>query len=194
MKFKLVFNKISFLLLTICICFSSCGQKISHQDALNYCVTIQQQVATSKKAYDISLGEIKIQVKNAQRSETKKIDKEIVDTLRKHFKNFIAGLNKNIEILNSVKEIDTQIDFKNKTFNYLNALKKLELISMPQIFNLLENGLNTLTAQQKEDNKSILSQSEKVKNTNIESQKAFLDFLKRYGIKDEELKKYGLAH
>jgi hypothetical protein len=191
---KFIFFKTSFSFLAILICLSSCGQKTSHKDALNYCVTIQQQVAASKKAYDISFGEIKIQIKNAQQSDTKKIDKVIVDTLRKHFENFIEGLDKNIEILQSVKETDTEIDFKNKTLAYLNALKKLELMSMPQTFDLLENGLNTLTAKQKEDNKNVFIQSETVKNTNTDSQKAFLDYLKKYDIKDEELMKYGLAN
>ena len=67
-------------------------------------------------------------------------------------------------------------------------------MSMPQTFDLLENGLNTLTAKQKQDNKKVFIQSDTVKNTNSDSQKSFLDYLAKYNIKDEELKKYGLAN
>jgi hypothetical protein len=72
-------------------------------------------------------------------------------------------------------------------------MKSFQETAMPQVFMLLQNGLNTLTEQQKEKNKKIPTLRQAVQQKNAEGQQAYLDYLKKYEIKGSELKQFGLA-
>lgn len=192
MKYRTVSLKTLLFNLALLIFISSCGQKISHQEALNFCVSIQKETSSENKELAIFVKEAKAQMNILLQGETKKIDKVIVDTLRKHYEIFIDSLDQKIKRVQSVVEIDTEIDFKNKELAFLNAIKKLEELTAPPSFWMLENGLNTLTDQQKEDIKQADEQNEVLKTTGEDVQQAYVDYLAKYSITRDELKKYGL--
>lgn len=187
-------NRTFLLTLSVVICLSSCGQKVSHKEALDYCVQIQLQMKDAKANLEQSWTELGTNIKIAKQNPNLKLDSIVLDTLKKHYEKVMLQLDNNIRIVNSIKETDAEINFKQKTLECLTQIKTLQETAMPQMFTLLQNGLNTLTEQQKEENKKIPLLRQAVQQKNAEGQQLYLDYLKKYEIKDSELKQFGLAY
>ena len=189
-----LFNKAILAIFSLSIFLPSCGQKIPHSEALNYCVTIQQQMSDAKKSLESSWNELTKQIKVAKQNPNQKLDPTSIDTLRIHYSQTMKRLDNNIKIVSAIRETDAQLGFKEKTLACLSQIKTLQETAMPQMFGLLQNGLNTLTDQQKEENKKIPLLRQDIQTKNAESQSAYLEYLKKYEIKDEELKPFNLTN
>lgn len=147
----------------------------------------------AKASLEQSWHELGENIKIAKQSPSQKLDPVMLDTIKKHYAVVMTRLDNNIKTVSAVKETDAEIGFKQKTLECLNQIKSLQEIAMPQMFTLLQNGLNILTDQQKEENKKIPLLRQAVQQKNAEAQQLYLDYLKKYEIKDSELKEFDLA-
>ena len=190
---KTLLNRTFNLSIFLIISLSSCGQKISHKEALDYCVNIQLQMKDAKANLEQSWQELGENIKIAKQSPAQKLDPVVLDTLKKHYATVMSRLDNNIKVVSALKETDAEIGFKQKALECLNRIKSLQEVAMPQMFTLLQNGLSTLTDQQKEENKKIPLLRQAVQQKNAEAQQLYLDYLKKYDIKDSELKEFDLA-
>jgi hypothetical protein len=66
-------NRTFLITLSIIICVSSCGQKVSHKEALDYCVQIQLQMKDAKANLENSWNELVANVKIAQQNPNQKL-------------------------------------------------------------------------------------------------------------------------
>ncbi len=128
----------------------------------------------------------------ARQSSDHQLDKPQVDTLQNHLDTIVADINSKIQKLKAISEVDKDLNLKDRTIAYLTEARQLQENAIPVILQLLTNGLDKITGEQRVALKNFMEEGGKMQQESIELQNAVLDYYKKYNITDEEINKNGL--
>ena len=183
---------INLFIATFLLSLTSCGQKASHQQAIDYITSIGTQMLDSKSKIETFWDEMKSGMLTARQSSNHQLDKPQVDTLQNHLDTIVADINSKIQKLKAISEVDKDLNLKDRTIAYLTEARQLQENAIPVILQLLTNGLDKITDEQRVALKNFMEEGGKMQQESIELQNAVLDYYKKYNITDEEINKNGL--
>jgi hypothetical protein len=171
---------------------TSCGQTSSHQEDLNYYTTIALQMKDIVPKVQNFWERMKQGVLSAKQNQDQKLDKPTLDTLKGSLTKILTDLDSKIKKINSLNETDKNLNLKQTVAIYLEETKQLQQTAIPKVLELLENGLNKITDEQKEAVKQFSEKGQElqIKSTQIED--LSLEYQKKHNITSNELDKYGL--
>ena len=183
---------VPFSLLILLIAFSSCEQKISHQKAVEYDVSIIKLIRGESQVSNF-LDEMSSYDSIAKTNPNKKLEKAQVDTLIIHHQNVLIELDSRIATLNLIKEIDLDINVKVKYLGYLNFMRQmLKIKFFPSQFELLTTDVSKTTPQQEEFIKEYEKMQLQLVPIGYTFTNALDDFTRKYHITRADWKKYGI--
>ena len=141
---------LSLLFLTHAVSITSCGLATSHEEALTYYTTIALQMKDVVPKVQAFWGQMKQGIMTAKRSQDQKLDKATLDSLKTSLSYIVTDLDTKIKTVNAVPKTADNLKFKQAILSYLTETKQLQETSMAKVLELLENGLDKISDQQKE--------------------------------------------
>lgn len=171
---------------------TSCGQTSSHQDDLNYYTTIALQIKDIVPEVQSFWQQMKQGVLSAKENQNQKLDKPTLDTLKGSLARILNDLDAKIKKINSLKETDKSLNYRQTVATYLEETKELQQTAIPKILELLENGLDKITDEQKEALKQFSAKAQQLQIQSTRIGDLSLEYQKKHNITNNELDKYGL--
>ena len=184
-------NKLFFFISSL-VLLSSCEQTVSHEQEVNYFVTVKTEMQNTTTIVNNFWHQALEATKVAQQNQDMKLDSGYIDTLNKSYQVSTLALSKSIDKLSTVKEIDQNINLKERTLTHLKDTKTLQESALPEVIKVLSSGLGNLTDQERESFMKFQSNGRKLQAVSVELEKLSDDFQDKHHIKSEDLAKYGL--
>ncbi len=145
---KLKPASISFIAI-ITLLLLSCGEKLKHEDEVQYYVTMQKTRNQQIKSWNIAMKACNNAYNLSTWNEEGKITEGYADTVKATINRHIAKVDSAIILITSMKELDKKINLKQIMLDYLNHSKDAWKNGMTvQIDMMRTNGLNRLTDSQ----------------------------------------------
>lgn len=123
------------------------GGKVNREEAVDYYNTIQQTSEAEVKALEGFVSLMKKGLQSAQQNSPQKLDSLSISQIRMKYQELINLLDNDLMKMATMKEVDPEIDLKENLMKYLvfadTSFKQLS----PDMFALLENGLETMTEE-----------------------------------------------
>lgn len=190
----------NYLLVSLLIIhFSSCTSKVSHEQALEYYVSIQIQVANAHKEFrDYVADQLPIEhdlyteiISSAKNNVPETINKNQLDSFTARYLIHIERLDSFITEIQHVNEIRDNLNLKFKSIDYLNKTKVLDSLNFKMNSWIYEDRIKN--SKGNEATKLI----EMTAKNDVDDKRKILmiglnKFQNKYQIKETELTKYGL--
>jgi len=172
--------------------FSSCEKQVSNEKQILYYTTVGIEMKnTSILVNDFFHQTVKI-IKEAQEVHDKKIDSSKITLFTESYHESIFTLSKAINKLTTLKEIDQDINLKEKVLAYYKEVMMLQEATIPHLINVLNNGVDNITDKEREVFKNFQIRTPELQLKANELQKLSLDFQEKHHITEEQLTEYGL--
>ena len=171
------------------ILFSSCEQHLDHAKGLKYYTAVIAAMDSTTSQVNSCIHMVLHGAEIATQRPDRKLDSSNVIALKKSYEKASLTLNYGIRKLSDMEEIDNEIDLKGKILAHFKNTKTLMDSALPETIQILGNGIDNLTTQQKESIHQFKTRSIELQKESAELDNLFIDFKTKYQITDEELKK-----
>jgi hypothetical protein len=135
---------------------------------------------------------MKQSIMTAKRNQDQKLDKATLDSLKTSLSYIVTDLDTKIKTVNAINKTADNLNFKQAILSYLTETKQLQETSITKILELLENGLDKISDQQKEALQQFATKGQELQAKSTDIEALSLEYQKEYKITNDELKKYGL--
>lgn len=179
-----------FCSLLICIViFTSCENKVDHEKAVSFYRTISAEMITASETVNGFWDQMTTAAEAAQNSPDKKIDSTYADSLYRLYESANLALTKAIDNISGLEEADPELNLKEETVLHLKETISIQESAIPDVIQILRNGLDKMTTVQRESFLDFQTKGGKLqKDAEILKLNAEI-FMKKNGITDEELER-----
>src|SRR5687768_18176945 len=123
----------------------SCGQKISHDEEVNYYVTMQRTRNQQIKSWNIAMDASNDSYALSTWNDEGKITPGRADSTENCIKKHVAKIDSSITVIGSLKELDKKINLKKIMLEYLNHSKSLWQDGMMTNVRMMQKGIKNMT-------------------------------------------------
>ncbi len=169
--------------------FTSCDNKVDHEKAVSFYRTISAEMTIASKTVNDFWHQMTTAAEAAQNNPDKKIDSTYADSLYRTYESADLVLSKAIDNISKLEEADPELNLKEKTLTHLKDTKTIQESSLPDVIQILRDGLDKMTTEQRESFLNFQTKGGKMqKDAEILKLDAAI-FMKKYGITQEELER-----
>jgi hypothetical protein len=180
------------IILPIPVLFFMCQNPNDHSKKIEYYVALQKDANKQSRVINEYIYKLATPFKDFYYNPDATVDKTRIDSINKSSELVKLSIINSINNLSELKEIDTEINLKEKCIRFYTETESYLDSMTYQITKVLIIGIKNATDEQKKAIMELASKREIFKKSQEELSSSFNEFLIKYNITPEELKNNGL--
>ncbi len=177
-------KKISFFLIIIVFILTGCSTQLNHQKSIDLFVGVQMPIYKTKEEIS-KCNSVGLQIVHQILDRNNKpADLNLLDSLNTHYEILNSRINFYIKSIDSLQEIDKELNIKEKSSKYLITVRGMFNECHVFLAKICKTGISNENKKQVYENMALIKEADKMGE---ELHKTLSQFVEKYKITDEEL-------